>query len=171
MSDSSRLEVEESDGLLRITIPFGSSQKRWMMLAATVMVFFGAIMCAIATYAIRSATKIHALWIIPEVVFGLIICLYVLGLAAIRATPGKIIEFDGRNLFLGISGSEKKRSWPREQITSFRVSRLPMVPVANLEMDIKGGGTVQAGVYRRSDLEAVAQRLRVAIGLGSKDAK
>jgi hypothetical protein len=102
---------------------------------------------------------------------GLIICLYVLGLAAIRATPGKVIEFDGLKLSIGASGSEKKRSWPREQITSFRVSRLPMVPVANLEIDTKGGGTVQAGVYRRSDLEAVAQRLRKAVGLGLKDAK
>lgn len=171
MRNDGQLEVEEQDGHLRITIPFGSVQKMWMMLAATVMLFFGTLMCLVATYAVRSATANHAFWIIPEAMFGMIFCLYVLGLLAIRATPGKVIEFDGVNLSVGTNDSKQRKSWPKEQIKALRVSRLPMVTVANLEIDTGGGATVHAGVYRRRDLEAVAARLRNLLGLMSKDRK
>jgi len=97
---------------------------------------------------------------------GVILAFYLLSLLTISAMPGTVIEFDGRALSVGSIGSDRRRSWPREKIKSLKVSRLPMVPIANVVIQTDTDPSVRAGVYRRRDLEAVVARLREAIGPG-----
>jgi hypothetical protein len=171
MKDSLRLEVEEKDGLLRITIPFGTREKIWMALAMTVMFIFGTMMSLVGEYAARSATSNRIFWVIPLFVLGIILVFYLLSLLAIRAMPGSIIEFDGKTLSIGSIGSQRRSTYPREKIKSLSVSRLPMVPVANLVILLKGDPSVRTGVCRQRDLEIAAGKLRQAIGLKTREAK
>ncbi len=166
MTGSGQLVMEEREGVLRITIPFGRREKFWMMVAVTCMLGFGTMMSLVGEYAARSVTHAWALLAIPFVVLGVILAFYLLSLLAINAMPGTAIEFDGRALSVGSIGSERRRSWPGEKIKSLRVSRLPMVPIANIVILVGGEPSVRAGIYRRRDLEAVVSRLREAIGSG-----
>jgi hypothetical protein len=165
MTGSPRLEMEQREGVLRITIPFGRREKSWMMVAVTCMLCFGAMMALVGEYAARSVTHVWALLAIPFVVLGVMLALYLLSLLAINAMPGTVMEFDGGALSVGSIGSERRRSWPREKIRSLHVSRLPMVPIANIVILIGGEPSVRVGVYRRRDLEAVVVRLRKAMAL------
>ena len=171
MKDSPRLELEEKNGLLRITIPFGTREKIWMALAMTVMVIFGTMMSLVGEYAARTATSNRIFWVIPLFVLGIILAFYLLGLLAIRAMPGSIIEFDGKILSVGSIGSKRRSTYPREKIKSVSVSRLPMVPVANLVILLKNDPSVRTGVCRQRDMEIAADKLREAIGHKTKDPK
>jgi len=171
MSDRARLELEETDGLLRITIPFGAREKFWMALAMTVMFIFGTMMSLVGEYAARSATSNRIIWAIPLFVLGIIAAFYLLSLLAIRAMSGTIIEFDGKTLSVGSIGSLRRSNYPRAEIKSLSVSRLPMVPVANLVILLNNDPSVRAGVCRHRDLEIAADKLSQAIGLKTKDAK
>jgi hypothetical protein len=163
--------MEEREGVLRITIPFGFREKIWMVVAVTCMLFFGIMMSLVAEYAARSATHLWALLAIPFVMLGVIAALYLLSLVTINSMPGSVIEFDGKVLSIGSVGSQRRTSWAREKIKSIRVSRLPMVPVANLMIQTETDPGVRAGVYRQRDLEMAVVKLRDAIGLKSRDRK
>jgi hypothetical protein len=168
---SSELELEQKDGLLRVIIPVGFRDKMWLAMALTVMLLFGTIMSLIAEFAARSATTVHAVWVIPFVMLGVIALFYLLSLLAIRSMPGSIIEFDGKILSIGSIGSERRTRFPRENIKALDVSRLPMVPVANLVIHTKNDPSVRTGVCRKRDLEIAAAQLRTAIGLKSRARK
>jgi hypothetical protein len=163
------LELEEREGVLRITIPFGIREKIWMTVAMTCMLCFGTLMSLVAEYAARSATHVWAVLAIPFVMLGVIVAFYLLSLLTINSMPGSVIEFDGKMLSIGSIGSQRRTSWPREKIKSLRVSRLPMVPVANLVIQTETDPSVRAGVYRQRDLEAAVVKLREAIGLAKRD--
>jgi hypothetical protein len=139
-----------------------------MTVAVTCMLCFGTMMSLVAEYAARSATHAWALLAIPFVMLGVILAFYLLSLLAISAMPGTVIEFDGKSLSVGSIGSERRRSFPREKIKSLRVSRLPMVPIANIVIQVGSEPSVRAGTYRQRDLAAVAARLREAIGPGMR---
>jgi hypothetical protein len=142
-----------------------------MTVAVTVMLLFGTMMAAIAELALRSGTQIHVLWLLPFLVLAVVIGFYLLSLLTIHSMPGSLVEFDGKTLSVGAVGSERRTSWPREKIKSITVSRLPMVPIANLVIQPEGNPAVRAGVCRQRDLEPVAARLRQAMGLNSRKRK
>jgi hypothetical protein len=171
MNDSRQLQIDETNGLLRITIPFGSREKIWMGVALTVMLIFGALMSLVGEFAARSATNIRIIWFIPLFVLGIIAAFYLLSLLALRSLPGSVIEFDGKDLSIGSIGSAKRQNWPKAKIKSLEVSRLPMVPVANLVIYIDGVPSVRTAVCRQRDLEFAASKLRDALGLKSRARK
>jgi hypothetical protein len=163
MANEAAIEIEEREGKLRITIPFGSRERFWMSVAITVMAFFGTMMAIIAMVALRGAGGSALLLWIPRVIVVVVILLYLLSLAGVRSTPGSLLEFDGAVLAIGSIGGEPRTKWPRSKIKSITVSRLPLVPVANLVIHLNGEPSIYAGVCRGRELEPVAQRLRDAL--------
>jgi hypothetical protein len=171
MKDNQRLQIEQQGGSLRITIPFGTREKIWMAIAVTCMLCFGMMMALVGELAARSVTHSWPLLAIPFVILGVIVGFYLLSLLIINSMPGSVIEYDGKTLSIGSSGSERRTSWPREKIKALRVSRLPMVPVANIVIQPANDPSVRAGIYGRRDLEAAMAKLREAMGLATKDRK
>jgi hypothetical protein len=171
MADNQRLQIEQQGASLRITIPFGTREKIWMAIAVTCMLFFGVMMSMVGELAARSVTHSWPLLAIPFVILGVIVGFYLLSLLIINSMPGSVIEYNGKTLSIGSIGSERRTKWPGEKIKSLRVSRLPMVPVANLVIQPVGDASVRAGIYGRRDLQAAAAKLREAMGLPNKDRK
>ncbi len=156
--------------MLRATIPVTWREKVWMGLALTVMLLFGLMMATVAGVAIRSVSSTAALRLIPLGLGAFVVLLYLLSLLALRGMPGNVIELDSKSLSLGSIGSKRRQNWPLKKIKSLSVSRLPMVPVANLVIQLHGDPAVRTAICNQRDLRVAADRLRSKLGMKAESA-